>query len=151
MAFIENAKKFSSIGKNVANCYARLVDITTQQDISTAGQTGELWLKGPHIMKGYLNDEAATKNTLTEDGWLKTGDIAYFDEDFDFYITDRLKELIKVKGFQVTTCSDRKKSFSLFILMDLFYFILFQFMSIINLIRRDDLNKNIFLVISIDI
>ncbi|TGZ55917.1 uncharacterized protein [Temnothorax longispinosus] len=101
VAFVEHGHKYSSIGRNIANCQARLVDITTQEDVSTTGQTGELWLKGPHIMKGYLDDEAATKNTLTEDGWLKTGDIAYFDEDFDFYITDRLKELIKVKGFQV--------------------------------------------------
>ncbi|KAG5319628.1 4CL3 ligase, partial [Pseudoatta argentina] len=101
VAFIGNGRKYSSIGQNIASCQARLVDITTQKDISTSGQTGELWVKGPHIMKGYLNDEKATKNTLTEDGWLKTGDIAYYDEDFDFYITDRLKELIKVKGFQV--------------------------------------------------
>ncbi|XP_012538740.2 4-coumarate--CoA ligase 1 [Monomorium pharaonis] len=101
VACYEQGKKYSSIGKNLASCQARLVDITSQQDISIPGQTGELWLKGPHIMKGYLNDEVATKNTLTEDGWLKTGDVAYFDEDFDFYITDRLKELIKVKGFQV--------------------------------------------------
>jgi len=101
VALVEHGLKFSSIGKNVASCQIRLVDVATQQDVGTTGQTGELWLKGPHIMKGYLNDEDATKNTLTEDGWLKTGDIAYFDEDFDFYITDRLKELIKVKGFQV--------------------------------------------------
>lgn len=60
-------------------------------------------------MKGYLNDEAATKDTLTEDKWLKTGDIAYYDEDLDFYITDRLKELIKVKGFQVREFVKKKK------------------------------------------
>ncbi|XP_039310924.1 4-coumarate--CoA ligase 2 isoform X2 [Solenopsis invicta] len=100
-AFFELGKKYSSIGKNIASCPARLVDITSQEDISIPGQTGELWIKGPHVMKGYLNDEEATKNTITDDGWLKTGDVAYFDEDFDFYITDRLKELIKVKGFQV--------------------------------------------------
>ncbi|XP_039310931.1 4-coumarate-CoA ligase 1 isoform X2 [Solenopsis invicta] len=98
---IELGQKYSSIGKNIASCQIRLVDIKTQKDITTPGQTGELWIKGPHIMKGYLNDEEATKNTITDDGWLKTGDVVYFDEDFDFYITDRLKELIKVKGFQV--------------------------------------------------
>ncbi|XP_067207404.1 uncharacterized protein [Linepithema humile] len=101
VAFAENGKKFSSIGHNIVNCEARLVDVTTQQDVSTSGQTGELWIRGPHIMKGYLDDEAATKATVTKEGWLKTGDIAYFDEDLDFYITDRLKELIKVKGYQV--------------------------------------------------
>ena len=52
-------------------------------------------------MKGYLNNPQATEETL-KNGWLRTGDIAYYDEDFDFYITDRLKELIKVKGFQVS-------------------------------------------------
>ncbi len=52
-------------------------------------------------MKGYLDNEEATKNTLTQDGWLHTGDIAYYDKDNFFYIVDRLKELIKVKGFQV--------------------------------------------------
>ncbi|XP_011143611.1 4-coumarate--CoA ligase 2 [Harpegnathos saltator] len=102
VAFTESTlKKFSSIGRNVANCEARLVDVTTQRDVSGPGQTGELWIRGPHVMKGYLNNEVATKETLTEDKWLKTGDIAYYDEDYDFYITDRLKELIKVKGFQV--------------------------------------------------
>ncbi|CAL1685815.1 unnamed protein product [Lasius platythorax] len=101
VAFCEDGKKFSSIGKVVDGSKARLVNIETQQDIVTPGETGELWIKGPHIMKGYLNNEAATKATLTEDKWLKTGDIAYFDEDNDFFITDRMKELIKVKGFQV--------------------------------------------------
>ncbi|XP_029176729.1 4-coumarate--CoA ligase 1-like [Nylanderia fulva] len=101
VAFVENGEKFSSIGKTVDGTQARLVNIETQQDIATPGETGELWIKGPHVMKGYLNNEAATKATLTEDKWLKTGDIAYYDEDYDFFITDRLKELIKVKGFQV--------------------------------------------------
>lgn len=108
VAFCEEGKKFSSIGKLVDGSKARLVNIETQQDIVTPGETGELWIKGPHIMKGYLNNEAATKATLTEDKWLKTGDIAYFDEDYDFFITDRMKELIKVKGFQVRVRSDMK-------------------------------------------
>lgn len=111
VAFVENGKKFSSIGKIVDGTQARLVNIETQQDVDSHGETGELWIKGPHIMKGYLNDEVATKATLTEDKWLKTGDIAYFDEDYDFFITDRLKELIKVKGFQVKVCSDMKRAF----------------------------------------
>jgi len=113
VAFFGCEHKYSSIGQNISSCQVRVVDLKTQQDISTSGQTGELWLKGPHIMKGYLGDEAATKNTITEDGWLKTGDIVYFDEEFDFYITDRLKELIKVKGYQVT-CFDKERA-SLFL------------------------------------
>lgn len=63
--------------------------------------SGELLVRGPHVMKGYHNNPKATKETLTDDGWLRTGDIGHYDEDHYFYITDRLKELIKVKGFQV--------------------------------------------------
>ena len=94
-------RKPGSIGKNVAGCDVRLVDPITNEDISSPGQTGELWVRGPHVMKGYLNNEAATREMIVENGWLRTGDIAYYDEDFDFFVTDRLKELIKVKGFQV--------------------------------------------------
>lgn len=66
-----------------------------------AGQTGELWLKGPNVFMGYLNNEEGTKNALTEDGYFKTGDVGHQDEEGNFYITDRVKELIKYKGFQV--------------------------------------------------
>ncbi|XP_023312903.1 luciferin 4-monooxygenase-like, partial [Anoplophora glabripennis] len=64
-------------------------------------QTGELCCKGPFIMMGYYNDEKATRETFTSDGWLKTGDLGYYDEEGNFYIVDRLKELIKYKGYQV--------------------------------------------------
>ncbi|KAG7188841.1 hypothetical protein KM043_008447 [Ampulex compressa] len=102
VAFTEKSgAKYASIGRNIIGCDVRLVDPITNEDVSTPGQTGELWVRGPHVMKGYLNNEAATRETVDRDGWLKTGDIAYFDDDFDFFITDRLKELIKVKGFQV--------------------------------------------------
>lgn len=66
-----------------------------------AGQTGELWIAGPNIFLGYLNNEAGTKNALTEDGYFKTGDVGHQDSAGNFYITDRVKELIKYKGFQV--------------------------------------------------
>nr|XP_022913090.1 luciferin 4-monooxygenase-like [Onthophagus taurus] len=62
---------------------------------------GELCFKGPVIMKGYYNNPEANKEIFTEDGWLKTGDIGYYDNDGFFFIVDRLKELIKYKGFQV--------------------------------------------------
>ena len=101
VAFLETSgAKYSSIGNPVSSCRARLVDIETNKDISEPRKSGELWIAGPHIMKGYYNNEKATKETL-ENGWLKTGDIAYYDESGDFFISDRLKELIKVKGFQV--------------------------------------------------
>jgi 4-coumarate--CoA ligase len=65
------------------------------------GEAGELWLSGPNIFKGYWKNDAATKDSLTEDGFFKTGDIGFQDEEHNFYITDRVKELIKYKGFQV--------------------------------------------------
>jgi 4-coumarate--CoA ligase len=66
-----------------------------------AGEVGELWIKGPNVFKGYLNNPEGTANALTPDGYFKTGDVGYQDKDGNFYITDRIKELIKYKGFQV--------------------------------------------------
>ncbi|KAF2740343.1 4-coumarate-CoA ligase-like protein [Polyplosphaeria fusca] len=65
------------------------------------GEVGELWIKGPNVFKGYLNNPEGTANSLMPDGYFKTGDIGYQDKDGNFYITDRVKELIKYKGFQV--------------------------------------------------
>lgn len=65
------------------------------------GEAGELWLSGPNIFKGYWKNDAATKDSKTEDGFFKTGDIGFQDAEHNFYITDRVKELIKYKGFQV--------------------------------------------------
>jgi acyl-CoA synthetase (AMP-forming)/AMP-acid ligase II len=87
-------------GQAVPNTQCRIVDIDTGADLP-AGAEGELWIKGPQVMKGYLNNAAATANTITDDGWLRTGDIARIDENGYMFIVDRLKELIKYKGFQV--------------------------------------------------
>ena len=89
-----------SSGKTIANTQCRVVDPETLQDLP-AGTDGELWVRGPQVMKGYLNNPGATAETIVEGGWLRTGDIAHFDADGYLFITDRLKELIKVKGFQV--------------------------------------------------
>ena len=65
------------------------------------GDTGELWIRGPNIFRGYLNNPEGTRNALTGDGYFKTGDVGHVDAQGNFYITDRVKELIKYKGFQV--------------------------------------------------
>jgi 4-coumarate--CoA ligase len=65
------------------------------------GQVGELWIRGPNVFQGYLNNPEATELALTEDGYFKTGDVGYQDGDGNFFIVDRRKELIKYKGFQV--------------------------------------------------
>ena len=88
-----------SIGVLVPNTEARVVDPITGDDLGQ-GESGELWLRGPQVMKGYLNEPDATRASIDEDGWFHTGDIGHVEDDH-WYITDRLKELIKYKGFQV--------------------------------------------------
>jgi acyl-CoA synthetase (AMP-forming)/AMP-acid ligase II len=88
-----------SVGPSAPNTLCRIVDPETGADLGP-GKPGELWVKGPQVMLGYLNRPDATA-AMIEDGWLKTGDLAEVDEDGFFFIRDRLKELIKVKGFQV--------------------------------------------------
>ena len=87
-------------GLAVPNTRCRIVSPETGADLPP-GEEGELWIKGPQVMIGYLNNEQATKDTLTSDGWLKTGDMAIIDADGYMFVVDRLKELIKYKGFQV--------------------------------------------------
>jgi 4-coumarate--CoA ligase len=94
----------SKIGRLIPTFRARLVDPESHQDVEV-GQAGELWLQSPSVMKGYYNNPEATKNTFSspnEEGgrWFKTGDSAWVDEEGYFQIADRLKELIKYKGFQ---------------------------------------------------
>ena len=89
-----------SIGPPVPNTECRLVDPDSGADVP-AGERGEVWVRGPQVMKGYLNNAEATTATLDPEGWLHTGDVATVGEDGQFEIVDRLKELIKYKGFQV--------------------------------------------------
>ncbi|GBG28438.1 4-coumarate--CoA ligase [Hondaea fermentalgiana] len=92
--------KGGSAGPPIAHTQVKIVDVSTGETLGP-GEEGELCVRGPQVMKGYLNDPEKTRETLTEDGWLRTGDIAKVDEHGYVYITDRLKELIKVKGFPV--------------------------------------------------
>ncbi|CAO2651820.1 Nn.00g001030.m01.CDS01 [Neocucurbitaria sp. VM-36] len=90
-----------SVGELVANCQAKIVVDEEGKVEAKQGERGEIWIKGPNVMKGYWNKPEATKETITSDGWLRTGDVAYVDEQTHFFIVDRKKELIKVKGLQV--------------------------------------------------
>jgi 4-coumarate--CoA ligase len=95
-----------SIGKMCPNLEGKIVD--SKGDALPLGEAGELWLRGTQIMQGYLNNPKATQETITADGWLRTGDIAKFGKSGDIYLVDRLKEVIKVKGFQVRKIPPRK-------------------------------------------
>ncbi|MBD0371438.1 MAG: 4-coumarate--CoA ligase family protein [Pyrinomonadaceae bacterium] len=92
--------KHGSVGMCVPNTEAKLVDVETGEVVGV-GKRGELWVRGPQVMKGYHNKPDATAGTIDKDGWLHTGDIGYIDEDGHLFIVDRVKELIKYKGFQV--------------------------------------------------
>ncbi len=95
---IESLKGTS--GKLAPGTEGKIVDPQTGVDLDPT-QQGELLVRGPQIMKGYLNDPESTAKTIRSDGWMHTGDIGNFDKDGWLYLTDRMKELIKYKGFQV--------------------------------------------------
>ncbi|MCD5345792.1 AMP-binding protein [Agromyces sp. H3Y2-19a] len=97
----------STIGVLLANTEARIVDVETGEDVAVpaspdeASEPGEIWIRGPQVMAGYLGKPDATAEMLDADGWLHTGDIATVTVDGVYRIVDRLKELIKYKGYQV--------------------------------------------------
>ncbi|EOA40062.1 hypothetical protein CARUB_v10008755mg [Capsella rubella] len=93
-------RKYGTAGTLTSDVEARIVDPNTGR-VMGVNQTGELWLKGPSISKGYFRNEEATNETINGEGWLKTGDLCYIDEDGFLFVVDRLKELIKYKGYQV--------------------------------------------------
>jgi acyl-CoA synthetase (AMP-forming)/AMP-acid ligase II len=90
-----------SVGPPTADTEQKIVDLDSGTTELPIGEEGELLMRGPQVMKGYFNDPEATADTLTEDGWLHTGDIARMDENGIVWIVDRKKELIKFSGFQV--------------------------------------------------
>jgi len=92
--------KFGSVGVPAPNTECKIVDLETGE-AQPYGERGEVCVRGPQIMKGYLNNPEATAQTIDVEGWLHTGDIGYADEDGHFFIVDRAKELIKYKGLQV--------------------------------------------------
>jgi acyl-CoA synthetase (AMP-forming)/AMP-acid ligase II len=92
--------KFGSVGVPAPNTECKVVDLETGTAVGPRKE-GEVCVRGPQIMKGYLNRPEATAATVDAEGWLHTGDIGYADEDGHFFIVDRAKELIKYKGFQV--------------------------------------------------
>jgi len=93
-------RRAGSAGLLIPNTECRVIDPATEADFGP-GQQGEVWVRGPQVMAGYLNHPEATAAMLDADGWLRTGDIGSVDADGYLYVVDRLKELIKYKGYQV--------------------------------------------------
>ncbi|XP_073950378.1 luciferin 4-monooxygenase isoform X1 [Choristoneura fumiferana] len=97
---LSSKRRLGSCGTPAPGMKIKVQDIETGQ-LKGIREEGELWVKSPLRMKGYMGDPAASAALLDADGYVRTGDIGYYDEDGAFYIVDRLKELIKYKGFQV--------------------------------------------------
>ncbi|GLJ38419.1 hypothetical protein SUGI_0782340 [Cryptomeria japonica] len=92
--------KTGACGSVVRNAEMKIIDIKTGVSLPH-NHTGEICIRGPQVMKGYLNEPEATAKTVDKEGWLHTGDIGYIDNNQEIFIVDRIKELIKYKGFQV--------------------------------------------------
>jgi acyl-CoA synthetase (AMP-forming)/AMP-acid ligase II len=89
-----------SVGSTVPNTECKIVDVATGKELGR-NEDGEIWTRGPQVMSGYLNNEDATRHSIDADGFFHTGDIGHIDDHDQYFIVDRLKELIKYKGFQV--------------------------------------------------
>jgi acyl-CoA synthetase (AMP-forming)/AMP-acid ligase II len=100
LARLSDNAPMDSVGPCVPNTDCKLVDPDDGREVG-AGERGEICVRGPQVMKGYLNRPEQTEQMIDVDGWMKTGDIGYADESGNFHIVDRVKELIKYKGFQV--------------------------------------------------
>jgi len=92
--------KPASGGRLMPNMECKVIDVASGSEVPS-GEQGEIQVRGPLVMKGYLNRPDATAETIDAEGWLRTGDIGYVDADGDFFIVDRTKELIKYKAMQV--------------------------------------------------
>jgi acyl-CoA synthetase (AMP-forming)/AMP-acid ligase II len=89
-----------SVGSTVPNTECKIADVAAGIELGR-NEDGEIWIRGPQVMKGYLNNDEATRNSIDADGFFHTGDIGHIDDHERYFIVDRLKELIKYKGFQV--------------------------------------------------
>ncbi len=94
-------RKQGSIGIPIPSTECKIVDLEDDTKEMALGEPGELLMRGPQIMKGYLGKDEETRKTMTEDGFLRTGDVATMDEDGYFYIVDRIKDMILSGGYNV--------------------------------------------------
>lgn len=94
-----DAVRLNSAGPPVPGTECRVIDVATQRDVPV-GELGEIRVRGPQVMKGYLNNPEVTRRVLDEDGWLHTGDIGYADADSYIYVLDRATDLVKFRGLQ---------------------------------------------------
>ncbi|KAG5246567.1 Ca4CL [Salix suchowensis] len=100
MDTLEESRRYGTAGLLSPNTEAKIVDPESGKAL-LVNQTGELWLRAPSVMKGYFRNAEATSSTIDSEGWLRTGDLCYIDDDGFIFVVDRLKELIKYKGYQV--------------------------------------------------
>ncbi|POS77615.1 4-coumarate-CoA ligase 1 [Diaporthe helianthi] len=93
-------KPIGCSGRLVSSMSMKIMSVSEGREVDQGSQ-GEIWIRGPNVTKGYYNNPKATAESIDAEGWYRTGDIGYVDEENNIYITDRLKELIKYNGFQV--------------------------------------------------
>ncbi|KAJ6708649.1 hypothetical protein OIU74_009874 [Salix koriyanagi] len=96
---LEESRRYGTAGLLSPNTEAKIVDPESGKALPV-NQTGELWLRAPSVMKGYFSNAEATSSAIDSEGWLRTGDLCYIDDDGFIFVVDRLKELIKYKGYQ---------------------------------------------------
>ncbi|KAM3311264.1 hypothetical protein ACQJBY_031746 [Aegilops geniculata] len=97
---VEESRRIGSVGRLSPGAEVKIIDPQTG-DALPPGVPGELWVRGPFVMEGYLGDKESTSEILDSEGWLRTGDVCLIDKDGFLSVVDRLKEIIKYKGYQV--------------------------------------------------